>query len=342
MDDAAPSPAAPSQLSTAPGRGGRPRVISVITPVFNEELTVRRCHEEVKRVCSALGEGYDYEHIFSDNCSTDGTLDILRELAANDPRVKVLNYSRNFGAEKSGFTAMRHANGDAVIGIPADLQEPPAMIPRFIEYWEKGYEVVYGVYRNHYEGLLKRSSRRFYYWLVDKLSPEPLPQGYSGFGLIDRMVVDEVLEVDDYAPYARGLIATVGFRQIGIPYDRQRRQAGESKHGLLFLLGFGANGIITHSLMPIRLVTLGGIMFAALAVFLSFLYVIIKLLVWNFQAPGATTTIVLVLFFSGIQLLTLGILGEYIGAIHSQVRRKPFVIVRERINIGPPPGRRRA
>ena len=320
----------PSQ--EGPRKNRAMKKISVITPVFNEEQTVQGCYEAVRSVMKSLAARYDYEHIFADNCSTDRTLEILRTIAASDHRVKILSYSRNFGAEKSGFTALKFASGDAAVGIPADLQEPPSTIPRFVELWEEGYEVVYGLYQNREESWLGRHLRRFYYRLVDLLSVEPLPHNFSGFSLIDRRVIDEVLKIDDFAPYIRGIIATIGFRQIGIQYERSKRRAGRSKHGILVLLNFGLNGIISHSLVPIRLATLVGLGLFCLSIFLAVAYVVVKLLVWNFQAPGATTTIVLVLFFSGVQLLFLGILGEYIGAIHGQVRRKPFVIVREQIN----------
>src|SRR5207247_861643 len=144
---------------------------------------------------------------------------MLRELAAKDPRVKVLSYSRNFGAEKSAFTALKHASGDAVIGITADLQEPPALIPRFLELWEQGHEVVYGVYQSPKSGFASRLARSSYYWLIDRLSDEPLPRDFSGFSLLDRVVVEEIVKVDDFAPYVRGLIATIGFRQIAVPYE---------------------------------------------------------------------------------------------------------------------------
>lgn len=309
------------------------KTISILTPVYNEEQTVRRCYEVVKQVMEKdLNGRYEYEHLFGDNCSTDGTLAILRELAATDHRVKVLAYSRNFGAEKSAFTILKYTSGDAAIGITADLQEPPELIPKLVELWEAGYEVPYGVYENRQEGLF-RVFRRIYYWLVDKLSDEPLPHNFGGYALLDRKVIDEVLQTDDFAPYLRGIVATVGFRQIGIPYERPARKAGRSKHGLWFLLRFGLNGIISYSVVPIRLTTLSGIFLSCLSVLLALGYAIMKMVNWNFQAPGATTTVVLLLFFSGVQLLFLGVLGEYIGAIHSQVRRKPFVIVRERINL---------
>ncbi len=304
----------------------------MITPVYNEEATVRRCHAEVRRVMEGLSARYDWEHVFADNHSEDATLEILREIARDDPHVRVLAYSRNFGAEKSGFTALRHTRGDAAVGITADLQEPPSLIPEMVALWEQGNRVVYGTYKNPNEAALMRAVRWLYYRVAAKLSPDPLLHDFTGFALIDRRVLQEILRVDDFAPYMRGLIATAGFKQIGVPYERRERKAGRSKHGLAFLFDFGINGIISHSMVPIRLATIAGLTLSASALLLAVAYVIIKLLVWNFQAPGATTIVVLSLFFFGIQFLFFGILGEYVGAIHAQVRRKPFVIIEERIN----------
>ena len=317
---------------------GSPRrpLLSVYTPVYNEEPTVRHCWKTVRDVMASLGDRYDWEHVFADNCSEDRTLEILREIAAEDPHVRVLAYSKNFGAEKSSFTALRHVSGDAAVGITADLQEPPALIPQFVELWEKGNEVVYGVYANPHEAFPMRFLRATYYFLADRISPESLPRGFTGFALVDRKVIDEVVKVDDYAPYIRGIIANVGFRQIAVPFERQLRQAGRSKHGILFLIDFAINGMITHSLAPIRLATLSGLGLSAFSILLAVAYVIVKLYDWSFQAPGATTTIAFVLFFSGVQLLFLGMIGEYVGAIHAQVRRKPFVIIRERIGFDRP------
>jgi dolichol-phosphate mannosyltransferase len=324
----------------------RRKLLTVITPVYNEELTIRRCHAEVKRVLESLEDRYDYEHVFGDNRSTDGTLAILREIAASDPHVRVLAYSRNFGAEKSAFTLLRHASGDAVVGITADLQEPPSLIPNMVGLWEQGNQVVYGVYRNPHEGFVMRTLRSVYYKLVDKLSPDPLPRDFTGFALMDRRVLDEIIRVDDHAPYIRGLIATAGFKQIAMPFERAPRLAGESKHDFGFLFDFGINGIISHSVVPIRVATIVGMILAGGSILLSVAYAILLLLrafevlAWAVQAPASASLIVIVLFFAGVQLVFLGVLGEYIGAIHSQVRRKPFVSVEEKINF--PKRRRRA
>jgi polyisoprenyl-phosphate glycosyltransferase len=306
-------------------------LVSVMTPVFNEALTVQRCYDEVRRVMESMADRCDYEHIFADNRSTDETLSILRRLAASDPRVRVLAYSKNFGAEKSAMTAIRHARGDAAITIVADLQDPPDLIPTMFDAWREGYSVVYGVYENVAEGRVRRALRSFYYGLVERLSDDVLPRNFTGFALMDRRVVDEVARVDDFAPYIRGIVANVGFKQKELRYRLAARAAGESKHRAGFLLSFGMNGIISHSLVPLRLATLSGVVLAGTAILASILYAVVKLFFWEFQAPGATTVVVLLLFFFGVQLFFFGILGEYVGAIHAQVRRKPFVIIEEKI-----------
>lgn len=227
------------------------KLITVFTPVYNEQETVETCCAEVRKVMQSLAERYDYEHIFGDNRSRDRTLAVLEKLATEDPHVKVVAYSRNFGFERSSATLLRHASGDAVVGITADLQEPPSLIPEMVRLWEQGNEVVYGVYRNPNERVVMRLVRRLYYWLIDKLSPERLPHGFTGFSLLDRRVLDEVNAVDDQAPFLRGIIATVGFRQVAVPFERAQRRAGRSKNGLGVLFDFGINGIISYSIVPI-------------------------------------------------------------------------------------------
>ncbi len=308
------------------------RLISIISPAYNEEGNVRRCYEEVKAVMALLSDHFDYEHIFGDNCSTDRTLMILREIAAADPRVKVLTYTRNWGAEKNSLTLLHHTTGDAVIPVLSDLQDPPEKIPRFIELWEQGAEVVFGIYTNRADDLLLRLARKTYYRIVRNLSGEEMVDDHSGFGLYDRKVVDELLKVDDFNPHIRGVIASVGFTRVHEPYERQKRRAGISSYNFGRYLDTAINSIVSYSLVPIRLATILGICLSGLSLLFALIYAIIKLLNWNFQAPGATTVVVLILFFAGIQLLFLGVIGEYVAAIHGQVRRKPFVVIREKIN----------
>lgn len=308
------------------------KCITIISPAFNEEGNVRRCYEEVKAVMAQLSDRYDYEHIFGDNCSTDQTLAFLREIAAEDPRVKVLTYTRNWGAEKNSMTLLRHAVGDAVIPVLSDLQDPPEKIPRFIELWEQGAEVVFGVYTNRADGLLLKLVRHLYYRVVRTLSGEEMVDDHSGFGLYDRRMVDEILKVDDFNPHIRGVIASLGFRRACEPYERRKRVAGISSYNFGRYLDLAINSIVSYSLVPIRLATILGLCLSGVSFLLAIAYALIKLMNWNFQAPGATTVVVLILFFAGIQLLFLGIIGEYVAAIHGQVRRKPFVVIREKIN----------
>ena len=307
-------------------------LISIISPAYNEARNIRRCHEEVARIMTPLLERCDYEHLFGDNCSTDETLSILKEIAAGDHHVKVLSYARNFGAEKSGMTLLRHASGDAMVSLASDLQDPVDLIPTFIQRWQEGYDVVWGVYENASDTWLMKRARQSFYNLIDHLSEESTPKNHAGFGLFSRRVIQEVVLLDEQNPYTRGMIASVGFPAVEVPYRKVGRTKGRSSHRLGFLLGFGMNAIISHSLVPLRIATFLGGTLAGFAILMAFLYAWVKLFNWNFQAPGATTTIVVVLFFSGVQLFFMGILGEYIGAIHAQVRRKPFVVIRERIN----------
>jgi glycosyltransferase involved in cell wall biosynthesis len=308
------------------------KLLSIISPAYNEEGNVRRCYEEVKAVMATLAERYDYEHIFGDNCSTDRTFKVLREIAAADPHVKVLTYSRNWGAERNSVTLLRHAAGDAVIPVLSDLQDPPEKIPVFISHWEEGASIVFGVYTNRADGFLLRIIRHSYYRIVRTLSGEEMVDDHSGFGLYDRRVVDEILKVDDFNPHIRGVIASLGFQRAFEPYERRKRVAGVSSYSFARYLDAAINSIVSYSLVPIRLATILGICLSGLSFTLAIAYAAIKLFNWNFQAPGATTVVVLILFFAGIQLLFLGIIGEYVAAIHGQVRRKPFVVIREKIN----------
>jgi polyisoprenyl-phosphate glycosyltransferase len=308
------------------------RFITIGTPCYQEELNVRRCYEAVRALMEPLADRYDYEHVFADNGSTDQTLVILKEIAAADPRVKVLAYSRNFGVEKSVFTLYRHSSGEAVILIACDLQEPPGTIVQFLEKWEEGYEIVNGIYTNRADSWIFGRIRKFYYWLIQKIANEPVVRDFSGFGLLDRRVVAELAPLSDFSPYTRGLIAATGFRQAGVPYVRVGREKGRSSYNLPMYMGVAINAIISYSIVPIRLATFAGLTLSGISMLMAVVYAILKIFDWNFQAPGATTIVVLLLFFSGIQLIFLGVLGEYIGAIHSQVRPRPFVVIREKIN----------
>lgn len=309
--------------------------ISIVSPCFNEEDNVEACYEAVAKLFAQGGPlaGYEREHIFSDNASRDGTIDILRRLA-QDPCVKVILNSRNFGPFRSNFNALRYATGDAVlVFLPVDLQDPPDLIPEMVHHWQNGIEVVAGARTNRQETLSLRICRRLFYKLVSVLSDFDIPENVGEFQLIDRKVWQVVVSHHDQYPYIRGIIASAGFRRLIIPYTWNARKRGLSKNNLLRLIDQAMNGIFSFTSAPMRLSSFLGLVIAIL----SFTYAILAIVIGIFfpgVAPRGTQTIIVALFFfSGLQLMFIGLLGEYITAIHAQVRRGPMVVERERINI---------
>jgi glycosyltransferase involved in cell wall biosynthesis len=315
------------------------KTISIISPCYNEADNVRACSDAVKALFAPGGplEQYRREHIFADNASSDGTVEILRELAAEDPTIKVILNARNFGPFRSNFNALRAATGDAVlVFLPVDLQDPPELIPEFVKLWEGGVEVVAGARSNRQESLALRTCRAVFYRLVRSLSDIDIPVDVGEFQLIDRKVWNAVVQHDDHYPYIRGIIASVGFRRVIVPYTWKARQRGLSKNNLPRLIDQALNGIFSFTSAPMRLCTFAGLSMAALC----FLYAIFALGAWFVRpdlAPRGMTTVIFSLFFlSGMQLTFIGILGEYITAIHSQVRKRPLVVERERLNMDVP------
>jgi glycosyltransferase involved in cell wall biosynthesis len=312
--------------------------ISVVSPCYNEEDNVAACYEAVKLVFDRDLPGYAREHIFVDNSSSDRTVDILREIAARDPNVKVVVNARNFGVFKSTFNGLRHATGDATLCmLPVDLQDPPEHLPEFVKLWESGYEVVAGARSTREEGLVLRAARGAFYRIVNALSDFELSPDVGEFQLIDRKVLNAVLSHNDHYPYIRGIIASVGFKRVIIPYTWKARKRGVSKHNLMMLIDQALNAIFAFTKAPMRFCTFAGVGIAAFCLLFS----AVSVFMWASgigDAPRGTTTIIVALFFlSGIQLLFIGMLGEYITAIHNQVRGGPTVIERELINISETP-----
>lgn len=305
--------------------------ISIITGVYNESATIEEVYLVISKLFSNI-KNYDYEHIFMDNCSTDNTLAILREIAIHDKRVKVLSYSRNFGPIKTELVGYRYASGDAVIPFEANLKDPPELIIEFIKKWEEGFDVVYGVRVKTKDNIILSAARKLFYKIINFSSEEKFPLNAGSFRLVDRKVVNELVKLDDYKPYIRGLISSIGFRQIGIEYVRRSRPRGRSKSKFSYLVDFSINALVNYSILPIRLCTYLGLFLFIASLLTAVIFLILKLFFWPTQLPALTALIILVLFFSGIQLFFLGIIGEYIGSIHSQVRKKPFVVIKERIN----------
>ena len=310
------------------------KLISIVTPCYNEEASLDACYETIRSIFEEHLPEYDYEHIFSDNGSSDETPNMLRKYARKDARVKVILNSRNFGPFRSMFNALRHASGNAVVTfMPVDLQDPPSLIPEFVRLWEDGYEIVAGSRTTRAEPILMRGMRSAFYRIANRLADFELPEKVGEFQLIDRKVVNAVLEYKDLYPFVRGLIASVGFRRIIVPYHWEERKVGRSRLSLLVLFDQAMNGMFAFSSAPIRMCTISGLLLALACFTYGFSIIIGYLLGFLEAPPGTLTIIVSILFFSGVQLIFIGVIGEYIISIHRQVRGGPLVVERETINL---------
>lgn len=308
--------------------------ISVITPCFNEEGNIKNCYERVRSIFNKELKGYKYEHIFCDNNSQDLTLTILREISKNDKNIKIIVNSRNFGGPNSMFNGVIAATGDAIIPmLPADLQDPPELIIDFIGYWEKGYDIVFGIRSKREESFFMRSIRSYYYKFITKFANINIPLNAGDFSLIDKKIQSILKTQDDYSPYLRGMIAYSGFNAIEVPYTWKARNWGVSKYKIYSLIDVGLNGLISFSNLPMRLCMISGF-FISFSSIIYALFLLARTVIYPsiHVVSGIPTITISLFFFSGINLFFLGVLGEYITAIHSQVRKKPLVIEKERIN----------
>lgn len=312
------------------------RTISIVSPCYNEEENVRPCYEAIRRIFEERLPDCDFELIFCDNASKDGTIAALRQLAAEDPRVKVILNSRNYGPFRSAFNAILRASGDAVVPMLAvDLQDPPELIVTFVEKWRQGYQVVAGARTVRREPWLLRSVRKLYYRVVSAFADFSIPPDVGEYQLIDRVIVEGLRRFDDHYPYIRGMIADCGYDVVTVDYEWRRRQRGLSKNRLYHLIDQGLNGLISFTSVPLRLATLTGFTLALASAAWALVQLVYNIVRFREATiPGLASILVAVFFFSGVQLMFLGFLGEYIGAIHSQVRRRPLVIERETINFG--------
>lgn len=310
----------------------RPRV-SVAFPVYDEQDSLRGLYEEV---CEALAASdVDYELVFVDNGSSDGSLAMIKRLREGDANVRWVSLSRNFGHQGGLFAGMQHATGDVVITMDADLQHPPTLIPQMIALWRKGFEVVYTTKRHTDIGLLKRAFMRAFYWLISKLSGLRLEYGQSDFRLLDRRALDAIISIPEYHKFLRGQVSWVGFRQAGLEYDVAPRRSGSSKFSYTRLFAFAFDGVFAFSRYPLHLSTMVGSGVAALAL----LYMGYVVVVWLVQKlggldattlpPGWATSIAATLFMGSVQLIAIGVLGEYVGRVFDQTKGRPVYIVRE-------------
>lgn len=307
------------------------QLISVVVPCMNEEGNVVSLYEQVAEAFATTE--YEFELIFADNASTDGTQEKLRELAARDPRVKVIFNMRNFGHIRSPYNALLQAKGDAIIAMVADLQDPPELIPEFLKGWrDEGYKIVLGQKTESEEFGLFYLLRSIYYKIVTAMAEVPLLQHVTGFGLYDREVIEQLRALNDPYPYVRGLISEFGYPVKRIPYKQQKRKSGVTKNNFYTLFDMAMLGFTSHSKVPLRLASLIGFATAILSLLAGIGFFIYKLFNWTEVSFGVAPMAIGLFFFSSVQLMFLGVVGEYVGAIHTQVQKRPLVVERERLN----------
>lgn len=311
--------------------GSPPAFISVVTPCFNEEGNVREMYEAVRAIFAGLPQ-YRYEHIFIDNASKDGTARILRSLAADDPNVKVILNTRNFGHVRSPVYAITQATGDAVAVLACDFQEPPALISTFLEHWEAGAKIVVGVKTKSDEPGFFYFVRERYYKFLARIADVGIVSQTTGFGLYDRTVVEGIRRINDPYPFLRGLLAEIGFEPVQVPYTQARRLRGFASQNFYTLYDIAFLGIVNHSKVPLRLAAMLGFLMSCLSFCLTIGYLAAKLLFWDRFEFGLAPILIGFFFISSLQLFFVGILGEYIGSIYTQVRHHPLVFEKERIN----------
>lgn len=306
--------------------------ISIVTGCFNEAGNIQEYYDRMIAVLGQFPE-YAYEIIIADNRSTDGSRDLLRQIAARDKLFKVIFNSNNFGPIRSGYNAFMQARGDAVVLMSSDLQDPPEVVGEFIRKWQEGYQVVTGVITNSAERPLLTMVRHAYYRLLARFSDtDQVIQNFTGFGLYDRKFMKAVKQYRDPVPYFRGFVSEIGFRRAHVEFRQPPRKRGRSKHNLLTLYSYAITGFVNHSKLPLRLATFSGFWLAGINLVIAFLYLVYKLLNWDTFNVGIAPIVIGLFFFSAVQLIFIGIVGEYVGEILTQVKNRPLAIVEETIN----------
>jgi dolichol-phosphate mannosyltransferase len=306
------------------------RLLTVVVPCYNEEAVIHETHRRLSRVLEELA-GLEYEILYVNDGSHDRTGEMLRALAASDRHVRILDFSRNFGHQIAVTAGIEHAAGDAVVLIDADLQDPPEVIRDMVERWHEGYDVAYGVRVDREgESKFKLVTASAFYRLMSRLTETEIPLDTGDFRLMDRKVVQALASMPERDRFVRGLVSWTGFRQIGVPYRRAARFAGDSKYPIAKMVRFAMDGIASFSVKPLTATTYVGFAVAALAV-VGIVYALVLRLFTDIHVPGWTALFIAVLFLGGVQLISLGIMGEYIGRIYGEAKRRPLYLLRERI-----------
>ena len=305
--------------------------ISVCCSAYNEESNIREFYVLVLKQLKKFPQ-YDYEFIIADNCSTDRTREILREIAAEDKHVKCIFNANNFGPDRSAYNTFLQCTGDALISMCTDLQDPPEYIEEFIRKWEEGYNLVCAVKKNYSGSFVMTLIRKCYYRLLRKVSDVGLIQDFHGFGLYDRKMLEAMKLYHDVVPYTRGIVSEIGLKRCEIPYRQAERKGGKSSYNFFRYYDLAMVGLVNYSKLPLRLAIFSGFFIALISLLVAFFYFVYKLLNWNNFQLGLAPLVVGLFFFSAVQLIFIGILGEYIGAIWAQVKNRPLVIEEEKIN----------
>jgi glycosyltransferase involved in cell wall biosynthesis len=307
------------------------KLVSIVTPTYNE---IENIDELLRRVRSVVGglTNYNFEFLVIDNCSSDGTQERLRELARQDPRLKVILNVRNFGHIRSPYYGILESKGDVTIYLASDLQDPPEMIPEFLREWENGYKLVMAIKPVSHSSRIMHSLRKSYYRFIDLISDVPIIKDSTGFGLYDKSVLNNLRDIADPYPFLRGLICELGYEVKTIPFVQPRRVGGITKNNFYTLFDIAMLGMVSHSKVPIRIAALVGFSLGFLSIFTAFIFTVLKLVYWDSFPIGSAPLIIGLFFLFGVQLFFIGILGEYIGSIHTYIQNRPIVVEKERIN----------
>ena len=307
------------------------KTITIVSPCYNEQEIVAEFYKRVSAVISTC-TNYNFEFLFIDNASTDGTLGILKELASKDTRLKIIVNVRNFGHIRSPYWGVIQSTGHATIYLASDLQDPPELIPEFIEAWEQGFKVAWGIKPTSKTHGITHAIRRLYYKFLNTISDTPHVRDATGFGIYDRVVLDKIREINDPYPYFRGLISELGYEVKKIPFIQARRPAGISKNNLYSLYDTAMLGIISHSLLPIRIASFFGFILGVISVLAALMFLVLKIAYWESFPAGYAPIMIAIFFMLGLLMCFIGLLGEYIGSIHTYLQRRPIVVEKERIN----------
>ena len=304
--------------------------ISIVTPTYNEIENIEKLYLEIKNQFIKIN--FDYEHIIIDNASTDGTIDKIKDLASKDKNLKVIINIKNFGHIRSPFYGLLQSSGDATILMASDFQDPIEMIPKYIEQWEKGSKIVLGEKTASEESNLMFSLRKTFYNFLHKISQTKLTINTTGSGIFDKEVINKIKNVEDPYPYFRGLISELGYEVNTIKFKQPIRKSGKTKNNFFTLYDIGMLGVVKHSKLPLRLITMLGFASSLVSFFIALIYLFYKLLFWNSFEIGIAPLVIGIFAFASVQILLLGVIGEYVGVMLVHLRKLPLVIEKERIN----------